>query len=102
MVSNWKFYENGANFRAAREVAKDTYEAVVIFVNEGNAEVFHGVVFLSDYTDEQLRDLVVKADRNVSGLVSMDTAMLIAESYPGREMSRSLSVALLRQIIPGV
>ena len=101
-VSGWKIYRDNSDFLAIRQIGTDSFEAVVFFASEDNmVEAYHGVVFLSDYTDEDLELLINRANRAVSSLRSMDTAMLVAESSQnGRLMSRQKSVALLRQIIP--
>lgn len=101
-VSDWKIYRDNSDFLAIRQIGTDSFEAVVFFASEDNmVEAYHGVVFLSDYTDEDLELLINRANRTVSSLRSMDTAMLVAESsQKGRLMPRQKSVALLRQIIP--
>lgn len=101
-VSGWKIYRDNSDFLAIRQIGTDSFEAVVFFASEDNmVEAYHGVVFLSDYTDEDLELLINRANRTVSSLRSMDTAMLVAESsQKGRLMPRQKSLALLRQIIP--
>ena len=101
-ASGWMIYRDCADFLAIRQIGADSFETVVFFASEDNmVEAYHGVVFLSDYTDEDLELLIARSNRAVSSLRSMDTAMLVAESsQKGRLMSRQKSVALLRQIIP--